>query len=116
MVNYKKELVSELVKIGLPVYAEQFFTIDTGVPCITYFLFFYATVANGDTKGYSRLFFNVKVWSKQISEIEEYSDRVDKLMRKLNFTRTSTNDEWFDNIGVKALNYRALAIELFKEE
>ena len=71
MVNYKETLVNKLQSLGLPVYAEPTFTKDTKVPCITYMLRDDSAVANGTTKGYSRLYFYVKVWSNRISEIEE---------------------------------------------
>ena len=113
MVNYKETLVNKLQSLGLPVYAEPTCTKDTKVPCITYMLRDDSAVANGTTKGYSRLYFYVKVWSNRISEIEEWSDKVDTLMREAGFTRISTSEDSFDTLLVKSINYRALAIEKY---
>lgn len=61
MIDYKPRLRSELETIGLPVVYELFLTKDTGLPCISYIEANNIADLEGDTLGYSDVYFNIKV-------------------------------------------------------
>lgn len=113
MIDYKPELVSELKTLGLPVHYELFLTQDTELPCISYQEGNNITHKDGDTLGYSYITFRVKIWSKRVSEISDYSLQIDELMRGLGFDRISTSELWVDGIGQNLLTYRGLGKELY---
>jgi hypothetical protein len=74
----------------------------------------YAT-DNGDTLGYSRVSYTVKIWGNDIAQIQEYAIRVDNALRPLGFKRLSSG-ELYDNQSTmiqKILTYEALAVEQF---
>lgn len=116
MVDVSKIIKSELEKAGLKVYNEHFIDSKTEVPCITYRLYDNSSYTEGDLIGYSSIVFYIKVWAKYIKEIEEYSCKVDKIMRALGFKRTNMDsDLWYDNICQRALKYQNLALEEFEQ-
>lgn len=91
MVNYHKELVATLNKI-LPTYYEMTLNKDCKVPCISYSERNNYTSEIGDTLGYSRVQYQVKVWGNNISVIQEYSEAVSEALRKLGWKRTSSGE------------------------
>lgn len=112
MINYHSELVSALDNI-LPTHYEMALTQDTKAPCISYMERNNYTTEDGDTIGYSRISYTVKVWSNSIKEIQEYSLQIDKALRSLGFKRISSG-ELYDNQSTmiqKILTYEALALE-----
>lgn len=113
MIDYKPTLVSELKTLGLPVHYELFLKKDTEVPCISYQEGNNVTHKDGDTLGYSYITYRVKIWSKRVSEIAQYSKEIDNLMRGLGFERISTNELWMDGIGQNLLTYRGLGLETY---
>jgi hypothetical protein len=72
-----------------------------------------ATETIGATVGYSRLSYQVKVWSNKIEELQEYSIKIDKALRAIGFKRVSTTELYDNNSTMtqKILNYEALAYE-----
>lgn len=114
MVNYHEELVSALNNI-LPTHYEMSLTSKTEIPCISYMeLNNYAiTDVIGSTVGYSRITYQVKVWSNDIEQIQDYSLQIDSALRPLGFKRISSG-EMYDNQSTmiqKILTYEALALE-----
>lgn len=114
MVNYHEELVSALNNI-LPTHYEMSLTSKTETPCISYMeLNNYAiTDVIGSTVGYSRITYQVKVWSNDIEQIQDYSLQIDSALRPLGFKRISSG-EMYDNQSTmiqKILTYEALALE-----
>lgn len=114
MVNYHKELVSALNNI-LPTYYEMALTSQTKTPCISYMeLNNYAvTDVVGSTVGYSRITYQIKVWSNDIQQIQDYSLQIDSSLRKLGFKRISSG-EMYDTQSTmiqKIMTYEALALE-----
>ena len=112
MIDYNKEVVSALSKV-LPTHYELALTSKTNTPCISYQEANNYASDTGDTIGYSRINFTVKIWANSISVIQGYVVEVDKAMRALGFKRTSTG-ELFDNASTmiqKIMNYEALALE-----
>lgn len=114
MINYHSNLVSVLNNI-LPTHYEMTLTQDTKIPCISYMERNNYTTDNGDSLGYSKVSYTVKIWSNNIAEIQEYAIKVDKALRSLGFKRLSSG-ELYDNQSTmiqKILTYEALAVEQF---
>jgi hypothetical protein len=114
MIDYHKDLVTALKTI-LPTHYEMTLTSGTKVPCISYMEIDNAVTANGDTLGYSRLQYQIKVWANDIAVIQQYAMEVDKVLRPLGWTRVGSN-EMYDNQSTmiqKIMTYEALASEMF---
>jgi hypothetical protein len=75
-------------------------------------------VAQGEDKGYSRVSYQIKVWSNDIAEIQQYSGEIDSVMRSLGFARTASRELYDNQSGMiqKIISYEALALETFKED
>lgn len=113
MLDYTPTLVSELETIGLPVHFELWLKQNTPVPCISYQEGNNSALQEGDEFGYSEVNYRIKIWAKTKREIAQYSKEIDTLMRKLGFTRISSNELWQGTIGQNLLTYRGLGIEDF---
>lgn len=114
MINYHAELVSALKKV-LPTHYEMALTSKTATPCISYMELNNYVDTNGDTLGYSRITYQVKVWGNRIEELQTYALMVDAVLRPLGFKRISSG-ELYDNQSTmiqKILTYEALASEQF---
>lgn len=112
MIDYHKELKSALDTV-LPSHYEMALTSKTTTPCISYMELSNVDTVTGDTLGYSRLVFQVKVWSNDIAEIQKYALEIDKVLRPLGFKRTAAN-ELYDNQSTmiqKIMTYEANALE-----
>lgn len=112
MIDYHKELVKAL-KTVLPTHYEMVLHSGLDTPCISYMELNNATTETGDTVGYSRITYQVKVWAKDIGKIQKYSLEVDKVLRPLGFKRISSG-ELYDNSSSmiqKIMTYEALAVE-----
>lgn len=112
MVNYTPTLVTELNKI-LPTHYEMILTSKTATPCISYLELTNSMTDTGDTLGYSRITYQIKVWGNDIKTVTEYALEVDNTLRKLGFKRISSgvmNDNQ-STIIQKILTYEALALE-----
>lgn len=115
MIDYNKEIVKALSTV-LPTHYEMTLTSKTATPCISYQERNNYVSANGDTLGYSRISYTVKVWAKDIATIQKYVQEVDDVLRLLGFVRVSTG-ELYDNQSSmiqKIMTYEALALEDFK--
>ena len=114
MINYYDEMISALRTI-LPTHYEMVLHSDLETPCISYMELNNYASDNGDTIGYSRITYQVKVWSNNIAEIQEYALKIDEVLRPLGFKRIASN-ELFDNQSSmiqKILTYEALGLEEF---
>ena len=115
MINYHQSLVNALNKV-LPTHYEMVLTSKAQVPCISYMELGNSVTANGDTLGYSRLNYQIKVWSNRVEDLQNYALEIDNVLRPLGWTRVSSN-EMYDTQSTmmqKILNYEALALEDFK--
>ena len=114
MIDYHKQIVSALSAI-LPTHYEM--TLHSGLttPCISYMELNNASDATGDTLGYSRLSYQVKVWGNDIADLQRYSLEIDKALRSLGFKRASSGELYDNNSTMiqKILTYEALALEDF---
>ena len=115
MINYHKEFVSALEKV-LPTHYELALTSGTKTPCISYQERNNYDTDTGDTIGYSRITYTVKVWGNEIATIQNYVIEVDKALRPLGFKRTSAQELHDVNSTMiqKILTYEALASEKFE--
>lgn len=112
MINFHTEIVSALNKI-LPTHYEMALTSKTQTPCFSYMETNNYVSDDGDTIGYSRLTFQVKVWGNNIATLQEYALQADAAMRQLGFKRVSSG-ELYDHASTmiqKIMNYEALAVE-----
>lgn len=112
MIDYDAQLVSAL-KTVLPTHYELVLTSNTKTPCISYQEDNNSDDLTGDTLGYSRIGYIVKVWSTEIAELKKYAAQVDKVLRPLGFKRTSAGELADPNSTMiqKILIYEALASE-----
>ena len=112
MIDYHSELVSALNTV-LPTHYELALTSNTATPCISYQERNNYDTDTGDTFGYSRISYTVKVWANDIAVIQENVKKVDKVLRKLGFKRTSSNElhDPQSTMIQKILTYEALASE-----
>lgn len=117
MIDFHKDLVNSLKTI-LPTYYELFLSSDCKVPCISYMELDNASIANGNTKGVSRIQYQVKVWGNDLTIIQNNVIKIDEALRKLGWMRISSNELADNNSSMiqKILTYEATALESFKED
>ena len=114
MINYHKNLVSALRTI-LPTHYEMTLTANTDTPCISYMELGNYVESNGDTLGYSKIQYQVKVWCNDIAKIQQYALQIDDVLRPLGWKRVGWN-EMYDSQSTmiqKIMTYEALALEQF---
>lgn len=112
MINYPTELVSALKAI-LPTHYEMALNSKTKTPCISFMETNNYVSASGDTLGYSRISYQIKVWGNDIVELQKYAQAIDKALRPLGFTRISARELYDNNSTMiqKIMTYEALASE-----
>lgn len=115
MVDYSTELVKALKNI-LPTYHELKLTQGLDTPCFSYQEANNYADTEGDTIGYSKISYQIKIWATDISIIQKYLLQLDSVMRKLGFKRTSTGELSDRNSAMiqKITIYEALAYEEFE--
>lgn len=114
MINYHKELVASLKTI-LPTHYEMTLHSGLSTPCISYMELDNAATDTGDTVGYSRIQYQVKVWGNDIGVLQEKAVQIDNVLRPLGFKRVSSGELYDYNSTMiqKILTYEALAFEEF---
>lgn len=114
MIDYHSRLVAALKTI-LPTHYELTLTKGTKTPCISYQERNNSAEEEGDTLGYSRISYTIKVWGTDIAELTAYALLIDAALRALGFKRTSSNELYDRNSTMiqKILTYEALALEEF---
>lgn len=112
MVDFHSNLVSALNTI-LPTHYEMALTSKTITPCISYMENNNYTAVAGDSLGYSRISYQVKVWGNDIAKIQTYALKVDEVLRPLGFKRIATRELYDNNSTMmqKVMTYEALASE-----
>lgn len=112
MIDFHAEFVSALNTV-LPSHHELALTSKEKTPCISYQERNNYDDATGNTLGYSRISFTVKVWSTSIADLQRYSLEIDKALRPLGFKRISSGELADKNslMKQKILTYEALASE-----
>jgi len=112
MIDYHSQLVNALNTV-LPAHYEMTLTSKTKTPCISYMETNNYVSSSGNTLGYSRITYQVKVWANDIAVIQQYALLVDEALRPLGFKRIATG-ELYDNSSSmiqKIMTYEALALE-----
>lgn len=114
MIDYSPTLVATLSKI-LPVHYEMTLVRGTETPCISYMETNNAVTDLGDTLGYSRLAYQIKVWGTDIAELNKYALQIDDALRPLGWTRANSGELYDRNSTMiqKILQYEARAYETF---
>lgn len=112
MINFHEELIYALESI-LPTHYEMTLTAKTQTPCISYMELTNFDDAIGDTIGYSRLHYQIKVWGNNIGIINEYAQSIDKKLKPLGFRRISSG-ELYDNSS--SMIQKIMSYELFTRE
>lgn len=112
MINFHKEIVSALNTI-LPTHYELALTSKTETPCISYQERNNFDVSTGDTLGYSRLSYTIKIWGNNLATIQQYALEVDAALRPLGFRRLSSGElhDMESTMIQKIMTYEALAKE-----
>lgn len=112
MIDYHKQLRDALSTV-LPAHYEMQLTSKTKTPCISFMETNNFVSSSGDTLGYSRLAYRVKVWANDIELIQKYALEVDKVLRPLGWTRISSGELYDPNSTMiqKIMTYEALALE-----
>lgn len=115
MINYDERLVSALKSV-LPTHYELALTKNTATPCISYQEADNSDTTTGDTIGYSRLIYTIKVWGHDIQQIKEYAAQIDSVLRPLGFKRNSSGELHDRNSTMiqKILSYEALGFENYQ--
>ena len=112
MIDYHSNLVDALKTI-LPTHYEMTLTSKTATPCISYLEMNNYVDTNGDTLGYSRITYQIKVWANDIALLQQYAQQIDSTLRPLGWKRISSG-ELYDRASTmiqKILTYEALASE-----
>lgn len=112
MIDYHNRMVSALSNI-LPVHYEMALTSKTKTPCISWMESNNYADVSGNTLGYSRISYQIKVWGNDLELIQGYALDVDKELRELGFKRTSARELYDINSTMiqKVMHYEALALE-----
>lgn len=115
MIDYHSTLVAALKTIGLDVHYEMVLHSGLKTPCISYMELNNYASDNGDTLGYSRVKYQVKVWGRDIEELQKYAIAIDNVLRPLGWKRTASGELYDNNSTMiqKILTYEALALEDF---
>lgn len=112
MIDFDKELVSALETI-LPTYHELVLHSGIDTPCISYQETNNYAEDEGNTIGYSRIVYTIKVWGNRVADMKPYILAIDAALRPLGFKRTSTGELYTDMMIQKILTYEVRAIEDF---
>lgn len=112
MVDYHTTLRDALNNV-LPTHYEM--TLHSGIktPCISYLELDNSAHVQGNTLGYSRIQYQVKVWGNEIADLQKYALMIDDTLRPLGWKRISSG-ELYDHQSTmiqKILTYEALALE-----
>ena len=112
MIDYHKEFVIALNSV-LPTHYEMVLHSGLATPCISYMETNNYASDVGDTMGYSRITYQVKVWANDIEIIQHYALLVDEVLRPLGFRRISSGELYDNNSTMiqKIMTYEALALE-----
>lgn len=115
MIDYHSKLVSALKTIGIDVHYEMVLHSGLKTPCISYMEISNIVESNGDTLGYSRLQYQIKIWGNNIAELQKYALQIDAALRPLGWRRISSGELYDKNSTMiqKVMTYEALASETF---
>lgn len=114
MIDYHSTLVSALKQI-LPTHYEM--TLHSGIetPCISYMELSNAAEEEGDTLGYSRLQYQIKLWGNEIATLQRYAQQIDAALRPLGWKRINSVELYDPNSTMmqKVMTFEATGFENF---
>lgn len=112
MVNYHETLIQALNAI-LPTHYEMNLTSKTTTPCISYMETNNYDAATGNTVGFSRVSYQIKVWGRDLPTLQNYASQIDKSLHSLGFRRVSSREMYDNNSTMKqkVMTYEALFYE-----
>ena len=112
MIDYHKEIRAALSKV-LPTHYEMTLHSGLATPCISYMETNNYVSEHGDTLGYSRITYQVKVWANDIAVVQQYALEVDQALRPIGFKRIASGELYDNNSTMiqKIMTYEALAHE-----
>lgn len=115
MIDYTPTLV-EALKTILPTHYELKLSSGTKTPCISYQERSNAAQEQGDTVGYSRVSYTIKVWGNDLEQLNNYAIQIDNVLRPLGWKRTGANDlhSYQSAMIQKIMTYEALFYETFE--
>ena len=88
MIDYHSTLLGALKQI-LPTHYELVLHSGLATPCISYMELSNVAAEEGDTLGYSRLQYQIKVWGTQIADLQKYALPMDAALRPLGWRRVN---------------------------
>lgn len=114
MIDYHTDLVTALKTI-LPTHYELHLTSKTATPCISYQERNNSIDRLGDTLGYNKVSYTVKVWGNDIAVLNKYAKDIDNTLRPLGWKRVSVGELYDINSTMiqKIMTFEALALEVF---
>lgn len=89
MIDYHSTLLGALKQI-LPTHYEMVLHSGLATPCISYMELSNVAAEEGDTLGYSRLQYQIKVWGTQIADLQKYALQIDAALRPLGWKRVNS--------------------------
>lgn len=113
MIDYHKNFVAALETVGIPVNYELVLHSGLPTPCYSYQEINNYSTEEGDTLGYSRITYQVKIWANDMATIQKYALAADEVLRPIGFKRIASN-ELFDRNSTmiqKILTYEGLGLE-----
>ena len=115
MIDCTKKIISALETIGIPVYYEMILSSNCEVPCISYIELSNVATYNGDSLGYSRIQYQIKVWGTRITDLNKYALQIDEVLRPLDLKRVGCNELYDNNSTMiqKIMTYETFGFERF---
>lgn len=115
MIDYTPTLV-EALKTILPTHYELKLSSGTKTPCISYQERSNAATDQGDTVGYSRISYTIKVWGNDLEQLNKYAQQIDNVLRPLGWKRTGANElhSYQSSMIQKIMTYEALFYETYE--
>lgn len=112
MIDNHKSIRTALETI-LPTHYELALHKGITTPCISYQETNNYIQQDGDTLGYCRLTYTVKVWGNRIEDLQRYALAIDAVLRPLGYKRISSGELYDNNSTMiqKIMAYEALAQE-----
>ena len=114
MINAHIDFVAALNTV-LPTHHELVLHEGIPTPCISYRELQNMSTEEGDTLGYSKLAFQVKVWGNDIGLLNEGAMEIDAVLRPLGWKRTNSNELYDINSTMiqRIMTYEAIGLEEF---
>ena len=114
MTDYTPTLV-EALKTILPTHYELKLSSGTKTPCISYQERSNAAQEQGETVGYSRISYTIKVWGNDLEQLNKYAQQIDNVLRPIGWKRTGANElhSLQSNVIQKIMTYEALFYETY---